>query len=54
MKTNYTPSFVKDLKRLRGSKAYERIKTLAFETLPALEYLADVPNLKKLKNADNA
>ncbi|CAN5882353.1 type II toxin-antitoxin system RelE/ParE family toxin [soil metagenome] len=54
MKTVYTASFVKDLKRLRGSAAYERIKKLAFETFSRLDDLSSVANLKKIRNADNA
>lgn len=54
MKTAYAASFVKDLKRLRGNPAYERIKPLAFVTVPALDDLSELVNLKKLKNADHA
>ena len=54
MKTVYAASFVEDLKRLQGNATYERIKTLAFDTFPSLDSLSDVPNLKKLKNADAA
>lgn len=54
MKTSYAASFIKDLRRLRGSPIYGRVKVLAFDTFPALDDLSNLPNLKKLKNADNA
>ncbi|ODS32774.1 MAG: hypothetical protein SCARUB_02094 [Candidatus Scalindua rubra] len=49
MKTEYLPSFIKDLKTLKGSPYYEKIKTLAFDDIPKLSDIDEVKNLKKLK-----
>lgn len=54
MKISYTKSFVKDLEGLKGTPAFERIKFIAFETIPNTETLADLPNLKQLKGVKNA
>lgn len=34
MKVDYLPSFIKDLKALRGTSVYEPIRELVFEVLP--------------------
>lgn len=54
MKATYSSSFVKDLKRLRGQPAFERIKSLVFETILEADDLRAVVNLKKLQNHDDA
>ncbi|MFH7243420.1 MAG: type II toxin-antitoxin system RelE/ParE family toxin [Spirulina sp.] len=54
MKVKYLPSFIKDLKSLKSSPSYRRIKTLVFEDLPSYDHLEQIPNLKKLKEEDNA
>lgn len=54
MKTAYSGSFIKDLKRLRGQPAFGRINTLVFETIPAAADLGAVINLKKLQGHGNA
>lgn len=54
MKVEYLPSFIKDLKSLRGSPAYERIRVLTFDQIPACESLNEIRNLKKLKTEDSA
>lgn len=50
MKTEYLPSFIKDLKALKGSPYYAKIKTLAFDDIPQLADIDEVKNLKKLKD----
>lgn len=47
MKTTYARSFVKDPKTLKGTEAYGRIQTLAFETVPKASSLDEIANLKK-------
>lgn len=54
MKVAYSGSFVKDLKRLRGQPAFERIKSLAFEMIPRAEDLSAVVNVKKLQGYGDA
>ena len=54
MKTEYLPAFLKDLKALIGNPVYDKVKRLAFETLPAISNLNEVRNLKRLRGADNA
>lgn len=54
MKVEYLPSFVKDLKSLKGSSAYQRIKTLVFDDIPTYDSLEKIRNVKKLKDEDNA
>lgn len=49
MKTAYLPGFIKDLKALKGSLDYQKIKTLAFEYIPKLHDINEIKNLKKLK-----
>lgn len=48
------PSFIKDLKALRGMSVYEPIKTLVFEVVPEYQSLQEFQQIKKLKNADRA
>lgn len=54
MKVEYLPSFIKDLKSLKSSPSYGRIKALVFENVPSYDRLENIPNLKKLKEEDNA
>ena len=49
MKTEYLPSFIKDLKALKGSPYYAKIKTLVFDDIPKLPDIDKVKNLKQLK-----
>jgi mRNA interferase RelE/StbE len=54
MNVEYLPTFIKDLKALRGSPGYKAIYQLAFEVIPDLEDLSTAPNIKKLKGHSNA
>lgn len=54
MKTAYSSSFVRDLKRLRGQPVFAKIETLAFETAPAAADLSAIANLKRLRGNDGA
>jgi mRNA interferase RelE/StbE len=54
MKTNYLPTFIKDLKRLKSASSYSTIKNLVFTDILAVQNLQEISNLKKLKGDDNA
>jgi mRNA interferase RelE/StbE len=54
MNTEYLPTFIKDLKALRGNPTYQAIYRLAFEEIPNVENLSEIPNLIKLKGYGNA
>lgn len=54
MKTEYKPSFLKDLKALKSTPSFETIKALAFTEIPNLQKFEDIGNLKRLKGDDNA
>ncbi len=54
MKTDYLPSFIRDLKSLKKTPAYEIIKHLAFEEIPAAIDPTEIANLKKLRGNDTA
>lgn len=54
MKTEYLPSFIKDLKRLKSDPIYPKIKTLVMTEIPNYENLTLINNLKKIKGDDHA
>lgn len=54
MKTEYLPTFIKDLKALKSTPVYTTIKNFVFEDILAYENLSDISNIKKLKGEDNA
>ena len=54
MNIEYLPTFIKDLKALRGSPVYESIYQLVFEDIPSSENLNELPNIKKLKGSNTA
>ncbi len=54
MKTEYKPTFVKDLKALKSTSSFSAIKQLVFEEIPRLEKLDGIANLKRLKGDKNA
>ena len=53
MKTEYLPSFIKDLKSLKSTPIYTKIKKFTFEDILSYQNLSDISNLKKLKGEDN-
>ncbi len=53
MKVLYREAFLKDLKKLKGTHYYDKIKKLVFQTLPDVNSLSDVMGIKALKNAQN-
>lgn len=54
MKTEYLPTFIKDLKFLKSTPVYTTIKDLVFQEILACQNLSDISNIKKLKGEDNA
>lgn len=54
MRTEYLPSFLKDLKSLKSSQSFESIQLLVFEEIPNCSGIDEIKNLKKLKDGDNA
>ncbi len=54
MKTEYLPSFIKDLKRLKNNQNYNKIKNLVTKKIPNCEKITEIKNLKKIKGDDNA
>ncbi len=52
MNVSYRELFLKDLSKLRGTPAYEKIKELVFEVLPKADSLSEISNVKSLKNAE--
>jgi mRNA-degrading endonuclease RelE of RelBE toxin-antitoxin system len=54
VKTEYLPTFVKDLKALKSTPVYTMIKNLAFRDIVAHKNLSDISNIKKLKGEHNA
>jgi mRNA interferase RelE/StbE len=54
VKTEYLPSFIKDLKKLKKMPAYSQISSTVLEKIPQCENIAEISNLKKIKGAKNA
>ena len=53
MKTQYQPSFIKDLKALKSASVFQSIKKMVFEDIPNYESLNKIAHLKKIKGANN-
>ncbi|NEO16233.1 MULTISPECIES: type II toxin-antitoxin system RelE/ParE family toxin [unclassified Moorena] len=54
MKTEYLPTFLKDIKSLKSTPVYRTIKKLTFQDILSCHNLRDINNIKKLKGEDNA
>jgi len=54
VKAAYQPSFIKDLRRLRGHAQYERICRLVFEDMPGWTSIRDRSQIKCLSAQDKA
>ena len=54
MKAEYLPGFLKDLKRLRGSEAFTRIKAFAFDEIVTGADVRAIPGIKRLKGREDA
>ncbi|WP_310425877.1 type II toxin-antitoxin system RelE/ParE family toxin [Chamaesiphon sp. VAR_48_metabat_135_sub] len=54
MKVTYKKKFLKDLKALQSTEAYEKICDLVLEEIPNVEDLSTIANLSKLKGDETA
>lgn len=54
MKTEYLPSFTKNLKKLKKTSVYSEIKNLVFQTIPDCQNITEIKSLKKIKGHKNA
>ena len=52
MEVKYRKLFLKDLKKLKNSKIYDKIYKLVFEELPSISKLEGIKGLKQLKGSD--
>ena len=48
MRIEYLPTFIKDLKSLRGTPHFQKIHSLAFEEIQLLPSVEAIPNCSKL------
>ncbi|MDX1522243.1 MAG: type II toxin-antitoxin system RelE/ParE family toxin [Anaerolineae bacterium] len=53
MEVRYRQSFLRDLKRLKRQPVYDRIYELVFTTIPDVDTLKDIPNVKAMKGYPN-
>ncbi|MFN4254058.1 MAG: type II toxin-antitoxin system RelE family toxin [Saprospiraceae bacterium] len=53
MTTEYSARFVKDLKALRGTPAFAKIRALAFESVPEMDAIDQIPHCAKLEGHEN-
>jgi len=54
MNVRYQKSFFKDLKQLKSSPVFQKVRSLAFEEIPCCQSFDQLPNCKKVKAEDNA
>ena len=54
MNVTYKKKFLKDLKALQSTEAYEKTCDLVLEEIPNVEDLGTIANLSKLKGDDTA
>ncbi len=54
MNIEYLPSFIRDLKDLRGTPVYKAAYTIAFEEILEIKDIRDIQNLKKMKGEASA
>ena len=53
MEVQYRQSFLRDLKKLKGQSVYDRVYELVFATLPEIDTLRDVTNVKAMRGYSN-
>ena len=54
MNVTYKKKFIKDLKALQSTEAYDKICDLVLEEIPNADDLSTIANLSKLKGDDTA
>jgi len=52
MTIEYSARFIKDLKALKGTPSFEKIKTLAFEFVTTIDLPDQIPHFSKLEGYD--
>ena len=53
LEIRYAETFLKDLKLLKSTPYYKKIKTVCFNNLPSCSTMAEIKNLKKLEGHPN-
>ena len=53
MEVRYRQSFLKDLKKLKGSSVYQRIYEIVFTALSEAQNLQELPNIKAMQGYSN-
>jgi mRNA-degrading endonuclease RelE of RelBE toxin-antitoxin system len=53
LKVQYRQAFLKDLKQLKSSTSYQRIYELAFTTLPEINTLQEISDIKTMRGYTN-
>lgn len=53
MEVKYRQSFLKDLKKLKGTSIYQRISEIAFTNLTDAQDLQEIPNIKAMQGYSN-
>ena len=51
MKVSYSSIFIADLKSLKNTPSYAKIKNLVFDEIPHCKNLLEILHLKKIKNS---
>lgn len=54
MKTEYLPTFIKDLKKLKNTSDYSKIKNLVTVKIPSYDKFTEIKKIKKIKGNKNA
>jgi mRNA interferase RelE/StbE len=54
VETEYLPSFIKDLKKLKKISVYSKIRATVFETIPQYQNITEINRLKKIEGTTNA
>jgi mRNA-degrading endonuclease RelE of RelBE toxin-antitoxin system len=53
MTTEYSARFIKDLKALRGTPPFAKIKKIAFETIVEIDHFENIPHISKLEGYEH-
>ena len=54
MNTEYLPTFIQDLKKLKHDRIYTEIKVLVTEEIPKVKNILQLKNIKVIKGDKNA
>ena len=53
LEVRYAETFLKDLKTLKSTPCYNKIKSFCFTELPSLASIGDIKNIKKIEGHTN-